>query len=125
VGGQSNLVTDDARNVVRLIVAKVIKGGAFAPSVTSILTPYVFPTLVKVYHDSQLELHSTAPDSTGYMPAQKHVKLNIRLNELITYAGQNAADSAAYDIIMYMVSDSAAASNPGFVTGYSNTHFVC
>jgi len=125
VGGQSNLVTDDARNVVRIIVCSVIKGSVFAPTVTSILTPFVFPALDRVYADKEVELHTTAVDSTGYIPAQKLVDMHVALNRVITYYGNLDSNETAHEIRVYMVSDSAAVSNPGFESGFIRVDFVC
>lgn len=119
-GGQSNLVTDDNHNTVRLVVASGLPT-TMAASFVSAFTLSQYPVnaeiLVGCQHvhlDKSIELPSPGPDSTGYMPSIKHFRAYVPINKYVTYGNIAPSDVTT---CLVAVSDSSAVSHPGFVTG--------
>jgi len=119
VGGQTNSVTDDRRNTVRLCLLLAESVSTFTYTVSDVLDPRLRPGLVRVLYDRVFELVTPGGDSTGYIPATKEMHLSIPINKIMTF-GQAAAGAAAaspYSLFLYVVSDSAGVPHPGFVDG--------
>lgn len=117
VGGQSNAVTDDAYNAFRIMLYE--NGGTAAPVAvftTSFLTPEISASMGTLLYDSKLLLATPGDDSTGYVPAVKLVDVNIPINRVYLYPTTNGLASPM-GLYLVMVSDSAAVSHPGFVSG--------
>jgi len=116
IGGQSNLVTDDAFNTVRISLVEGFPGTS--PSgwtVSSLLDPRYFTSMNKVWFDKIIVLRSPSKDSTGYMPAVKEFKVKIRLPRVpFLYTGNSGASIKNSELYLCMVSDSSLAPNPGF-----------
>lgn len=129
VGGQSNLATDDNRNTVRIILATwdassagpLAANGATIDSYISKNTT-VSRGLIKKHIDKIIELPTAGRDSTGYLPAIKLVKFFKKLRTFIRYYG-SASTNDNKKLILSMISDSAAVSNPGFTQGYYSVFF--
>jgi hypothetical protein len=116
VGGQSNLVSDDSYNTVRISLVEGFPGTS--PSgwnVASILDPRYFVSMNKVWYDQKFSLKSPGRDSTGYMPAVREFKIRILLPRVpflyTDVAGNTLKNSELY---LCMVTDSSLAPNPGF-----------
>jgi hypothetical protein len=117
VGGQSNVVTDDAYNLFRIIVYE--NAGTAAPpaiGVTAFLTPEITASMGKIFYDGLVMLHTPGLNSTGYIPAVKLVSVTIPIKKYIRYATTTGIGSPN-GIYLVMVSDSSAVSHPGFVAG--------
>lgn len=126
-GGQSNLVTDDNHNTVRIIAVRGVPA-VVATSLTASFTLSYAPIngetlsgVKEVLFDQQYELPSAGPDSTGYMPSIKHVKTYIPINRYFTYYSGGPSDDTVF---LSMVSDSTAVSHPGFVSGWLDVLFA-
>jgi len=117
VGGQSNLGTDDAYNVVAVRLLET--PGATTPNippVCGVVTPQSTKALSVLYSD-EYRLLSRCPDDTGYMPATRYQHCLIPINRVYTW---NQDEGDAYPmkrIYLQIVTDSAIASNPGLSVG--------
>lgn len=127
VGGQSNLATDDQRNVVRLVVA--ITDGSFTSGslsgigLTVPITNANVTGLLKKLTDVEIPLTSTARDSTGYMPAQRAISLMVNVGTAVEYNDSIGGFSPFPRINIFVISDSLIPPNPGFVSGFIQTQF--
>lgn len=119
VGGQSNIVTDDAYNTFRIVIASY--KGAIGP-ITPLGTagiPLHYPilqgllTVEKVYYDKTIVVASPGRDSTGYMPASRYIRITVPIKRLYNYS-QNAASTGMDHLVISCISDSAGAPNPGW-----------
>jgi len=130
VGGQSNLATDDNRNVVRIVLAWW-DGRSTTPCASNsvvindriALDDTTGIGLMKILYDRTLTLNSPGRDSTGYMPAQRFVKFSRRLLRRVPYTGSNG-QTGNRKLILSIISDSLVASNPGFVMGRAIFKFM-
>jgi len=119
VGGQSNSVSDDNRNVVRLsLILGVVGTAPSGYTCNTILDPRFTTGVVRVLWDRVLVLQSPGKDSTGYMPSSKEVRVRvpIRVGPLL-YSGTAANTIKGQELYFCVVSDSSAIPNPGFVNG--------
>lgn len=120
-GGQSNLGTDDNRNVVRILI--LITNGLTTAANLSNINAYVRPWhidgVVSVLYQGRFVLRSSARDSVGYMPAGQLVHIVRKTRQQITYSPL----TSNYHLLVHMISDSAIAPNPGFVSGYFRLRF--
>lgn len=118
-GGQSNLVTDDKENTLRVIIFDGVPGLTTGglPAINTTADPRYVNGLKHVYLDEYLMLVSPAPDSTGYMPAQTHYKRHFTLNRIQRYIGSGIGTTDVDTLYIYIISDSNLASHPGFIKG--------
>jgi hypothetical protein len=129
VGGQNNLVTDDSRNIVRIVMAVV--DASFGPSSlspVSLNTPITninVTGLIRVLADRTFNLRVYSADSTGYVPSQVAVSMKASVNSLFRYNDSIGGFSPVPEIYVMFLSDSSLPSNPGFVSGYLKTNFRC
>jgi len=125
VGGQSNIVTDDAYNTVRLVVAVTEPACTFATlTMNSILGPRDQSGVHQVLYDKVITLSSPGRDSVGYLPAVKTVSLNLPLRNLrVRFTGAGANTVSNETILIGVVSDSAAAPSPAFVSGQALLYY--
>jgi hypothetical protein len=123
VGGQNNLVTDDSYNVMRIAVfvgrSGLVTADWAARDINDPLLPGV-DGVVEVLVDRFIRLQVPAADSVGYIPATANVDIVRALNCECLY-GDSAISYPEGGLSLYfaMCSDSAAASHPGFTSGYS------
>lgn len=129
VGGQTNLVTDDNRNTMRIILAIWDATTATPCADNSIsLSSYlsrdriVGNGLIQKLFDKVIVLRTPGADSTGYLPAVQHIKRYIRFYRKLYYAGSSST-SCGRKIILSILSDSGAVPNPGFTSGFCNMYF--
>jgi hypothetical protein len=122
VGGQSNTNVDDSYNVVRIVVATY--NSSIAAPFTNLTLDLIlddrdaaFPGLIKVLYDKMFVLASPGSDTVGYLPATKSISIDIPLDEEIQFNGTGNNATTPTNIIIGMVTDSAAVPNPGFVSG--------
>jgi hypothetical protein len=122
VGGQTNTNVDDSYNVVRMVVATY--NSSVAAPFTNLTLDLVlddrdaaFPGLIKVLFDKFYVLSSPGGDTVGYLPATKPIKIDIPLDEEIQFNTVGVNSTSPTNIIIAMVTDSAAVPNPGFVSG--------
>lgn len=126
-GGQSNLVTDDNHNTVRLLLVRGVPSTmatALGASLTLSSAPINAENIsgvTEVLYDQTVELPSPGPDSTGYMPALKHVKTYIPVNRYFTFHSTGLSDDC---VVLAAVSDSTAVSHPGFTSGWLDVLFT-
>lgn len=122
VGGQTNVVADDKYNVFRVMVMEGVPT-TLAASLVSYLTvggyvaPQSYPGLIHVYKDVVVDLPSPSRDSTGYMPAMRHVKFRVPIGKDFTYTGVAGATVSGRTLLVTGISDSSAIPHPGFVAG--------
>lgn len=122
VGGQSNLVTDDSYNTVRMVCfvgrAGLVTADWAARNIDDPVLPGV-DGVKQVLVDRVITLQVPALDSTGYIPATKHVAWETNLSLQVEYGEAAASVPAGSDsLYLALVSDSAAAPNPGFTVGF-------
>jgi hypothetical protein len=117
VGGQANVVLDDARNVVRLSLLYCNPGGVTGANYNAgaVLDPRFMTGLEKVYYDELISLVTPGRDSTGYLPACAVVSRRIPVNRSLTWVTNAWAQPNT--LILAACSDSAAVPNPGFSSG--------
>lgn len=118
VGGQSNIVTDDQRNTVRIAVVKApyswTPSGLFnliAASDERVLQ------VNRILFDKTFLLMSPGRDGTGYMPSGAQLDIDIPLSGKIIFNSASAASDIGDVFFIVMVSDSTVNPNPGFVSG--------
>jgi len=118
-GGQVNVITDDNRNTMRVVVSETVPGFTWGGGLTlnSILDPRVFNGLFRVLRDETIIMESPGRDSVGYLPAMHHFKFRIPLNMDVNYTGTGANVDSSRTFTLSIVSDSAVAPSPGFVSG--------
>lgn len=122
VGGQSNFVTDDPFNAVRIIVAVVAPGFVSADMAVYSISSHIQPGVVKIERkvvDRIINLQVPAKDSVGYIPASSRVSVRLPMNVTCVY-DQAGSDfpTAGSSLAMMMVSDSSVAPHPGFTSGH-------
>jgi len=117
VGGQTNVVTDDAYNSFRIVVFSHTVGSTITFSMTDLLDPRFNQGLRRVFYDQSFALPSPGRDSTGYMPAVRKIEIAIPLNFMQLYTGSGATAVAQEELAIGMVSDSVGVPNPGFESG--------
>lgn len=122
VGGQTNTNVDDSYNVVRMVVATY--NSSIAAPFNNLTLDLVlddrdanFNGLIKVLYDKFFILSSPGGDTVGYLPATKSINIDLPLDEEIQFNGTGANTTTPTNIIIAMVTDSAAVPNPGFVSG--------
>lgn len=123
VGGQSNIATDDNRNIVRIVLAWWDSSSASpctangATISTRIQRDEVYGRgLIKMLFNRTYILRSPGPDSTGYMPAMCHVKIWKKMRKYVPYSG-TAGTTAGMKLILSIISDSALPPSPSFIQG--------
>jgi len=118
MGGQSNVAGDDKYNQFRMVVVESTMAAiaTFNPSIVSSVSPRSFPGIKKVLYDQNFDMASPGPDSVGYMPPVRHIKWSIPLTGKMMFSSPAAGTQTEYTILVSLVSDSAAAPSPGFVS---------
>jgi len=122
VGGQSNVVADDRHNQFRIVFLEGYVGlgagtltGAWG--ITSPAEPRYAAGVIRVLKDMLISLTSPGPDSTGYMPVQVNVAVDVPYHKRVLFSSAAAGTTSGTTLYCYMISDSAAAPNPGFNSG--------
>lgn len=128
VGGQTNLVTDDRYNTVRITVftgAPGIGVGGINWSLNAIADPRTCNGVERILYDEVVTLRSFSRDSTGYMPAQRAVRFSVSLSgRRQLFSALTSGSQSCSTVYLYMVSDSAAVANPGFVSGVASISWI-
>lgn len=133
--GSDELATDDPYNVVRMMVALWYGGGGTTPLGTAGVTLNQPVTkdqnsrnfLMRKYVDKYIPLEVTSTEKgagDGYTPQLKTVRYYKRFKKPIGI--QFGDDNAIYPdkrLMISFLSDSTAATSPGFVAGYWMLHF--
>jgi hypothetical protein len=118
-GGQSNLVTDDVYNSVRLVVVLASDTLVAADWATILLrTPAVvglWPKVRRFLLDKTVVLSTYGPDSVGYVNKVVRREFTVPVNITLEWDGVNATDHSSNTLYFAMISDSAAVSHPGLV----------
>jgi hypothetical protein len=123
VGGQSNVITDDAYNQVRIVVYTMGSNNALTFDLTASLDPRVQQNLKHVYLDKLITLHSPARDSVGYLPAIREVNFKVSMQFNQDYVSLAVNATTGDYLAIAMVSDSTAVPHPGFVSGMIDVIF--
>jgi hypothetical protein len=124
-GAQSNLITDDAYNEVRVMVIEGAPNISWATiDINAVVETKKFQYLHRVLVDRRIMLKVPARDSTGYLPALKPVHMEVPLDMWVDFFAEAGNFTTSRSLYLYMVSDSAVVPNPGFVTGYFNLEFT-
>ena len=122
--GATNSTFDDKYNVVRIIIGVApYQPGVFQPlGSLSLHEPLERvrnqgQLISKKLYDRVITLQSPGPDSTGYMPHLKTIRIKRRMRLPVLFAddGANYPDKVLFIAIK---SDSSAAPNPAFVQGW-------
>jgi len=137
VGGASENLLDDPYNVVRIIVG-VYNDTAIAPmtSAGATINTDVFKGcygnldsyLVKKLYDKYIPLQVTGNEKgggDGYTPSVKNIRFTkvFKKGLLVKYPNDANQANPSRRLIVSMISDSGAVSNPGFATGYLTMEF--
>jgi len=125
--GDTNTLTDDAYNTVRISVVWAVPGTSFATySIGSILGPRECPGLLGVIFDKKIDLVSSGRDTVGYVPAVKSVRFNVKVNRnnFIVFSGTGANSDTSATIYLLEVSDSYFPNHPGWVGGSAMLQYV-
>jgi len=117
LGGQSNIVTDDVYNCVRVVVFKARSDFSAAFTLTTVFSPAMLAGIERVYFDRTVPLIPPGHDTTGYQTAVRQLNLVVPLRTRLSYQSANANSSDPSRIFLGLVSDSVAASNPGLAAG--------
>lgn len=120
--GAANLATDDARNVVRIVVFLGDANFQSNISTSTFVHPNTIQGLYAIYHDKLYLVNTTARDSTGYIQTQIPVKINCRINHLIKY-NSDTGSLVGQRIYVWFCSDSAIVPHPGFTSGFMAVGF--
>lgn len=129
-GGQNGLLTDDNYNIFRIVIGKYT--GQTATPLASASVGLNSPikkdwnngrgTLIQKYVDRYIPLDVASTEKgagDGYTPKLKIFKYYKRFkNFVVTYA-DDTTNYPSSRLIMSFISDSAAVTNPGFVSGYA------
>lgn len=116
LGAQTNSVADDPYNTVRIVVFR----GTPATTMTGTLTVTnpidrrFYPGVLDLMYDCTRTLNVNAKDSTGYVAVAADWEFSIPCDIPIEYGSAAASAPINQEIVMQMVSDSAAVVNPGF-----------
>ena len=123
-GGQSNTAVDDSINTVRLILftgAPNLSAAAAATawSLNKPGDPARMGGCYSVLLDVTLVLVSPGRDSTGYLPAARHVNYVVSLRQALPELMFSGSDGTTNHtgVYLFALSDSSAMPNPGFVSG--------
>lgn len=116
VQGVVDGIADDRYNVVRIVLATHSAGNAPTIPLSTPISRSNTRYLEEVLYDKTVVLYSPAPDSTGYLPAIKHIDRTIPVNRKFNYYSHTGG-ATPIELSLIMVSDSAAVPNPGFVQG--------
>lgn len=121
-GGQANSALDDRVNTVRMILGLWTSATPMATIGTA--NPLDAPLLknlnsggllLRKYLDRRISLVSPGRDSTGYMTAQRLVKIYYRFRKPIVI--NYSASAVNRNLVLSIVSDSSAVPSPGFTSG--------
>lgn len=125
-GAQSNLVTDDAYNEVRIMIIEGEPNTSWAANIllNTVVEPKTVQYLHRVIMDKRVMLKVPAKDSTGYLPALVPINISQKLDFTVNYMSEAGNFTTYRSLYLYMCSDSALVPNPGFVTGYMNLEFT-
>lgn len=122
-GGQANSAVDDRVNTVRMILGlwtsatPMASIGAPNPLDAPLMKNFNSGgLLLRKFVDKRISLVSPGRDSTGYITAQRLVKLYYRFKKpiMINYS----AATVNRHLVLSLVSDSSAVPSPGFTSGY-------
>lgn len=130
VGGQVNSVTDDSRNIIRMVIALWEGNAGQTPLATAGATinsdiradATTGNGLIRKYVDKVIELKSPGVDSSGYMPAVFHVKKFLRLRSKIKY--MSATSSTAQRRLVVSCGDTPRPPFSTFAVRFSYSFFV-
>lgn len=118
LGAQTNSVSDDAYNAVRISIVSGEPALATAspahPGLHGPWDPRVQVGLKRVIFDQLFVVTTPAKDSTGYIAAAAPFQIDLRHPITLEYIGSSAASPRNETLYLVVVSDSVAVVNPGF-----------
>lgn len=116
LGAQTNSVADDPYNTMRVVLFRGLPATTLTGSLTvnNAIDRRFFPGLLEVLYDRTVTLNVHAKDSTGYIAVAKDWEFALDCDIPIEYGSAAAAAPVNQEIVLQMVSDSAAVVNPGF-----------
>lgn len=126
-GGQSNLATDEKTNYVRIMIMSTQQGASPTPlpNFDLPINRQTVPNVMKVYIDRMISLQTPGRDSTGYLPATRMVKFNVKLRKpFVIKFPQSGSTTPVVDLICWAVSDSSVVPNPGFLNGWLRVFYT-
>jgi len=124
IGGQSNLATDDNRNLLRVAIVDSVYPATGTFNVSALLDSREMLGVTHTYYDRLMELNSPGADSTGYMPAGASLKCIVPINRSYKFVGNGAHNCWPISLQFWIVSDSTAVSHPGAVAGNVTMRFI-
>jgi len=131
-GAQSNIVTDDAYNNLRIVVARYTgTAGGITPlgssgggvNFSGPVVPGYGQNCLQVYYDKTHSLQSPGRDSVGYIATAKPISIKLKLNMLCTFQGTGSGSNNDH-IVVSCISDSLVAPNPGWTFYSAALHFT-
>lgn len=128
VGG----ITDDAYNVIRMVIGH-FNGNTAAPMTAAGIGidmqidrhSHTLTKLVKKYLDKYITLVPANVITAGYTPQLKMFKYYKKFPKGITvHYGDDTSSHYDHNLVVSMISDSAAAVDPGFINGYMKVSYT-
>lgn len=128
--GSGGVLTDDPYNIMRIVIGKY-SGQTTTPLATAGVTinqPIKKDwtsgrgTLIQKYVDRYVPLMVASTEKgggDGYTPALKRFKYYKRFKNFVISYNDDTTNYPSQRLIMSLISDSAAVTNPGFVAGYA------
>lgn len=128
--GSGSVLTDDPYNIMRIVIGKYT-GQTATPLATAGITMHqpikkdwsdARGTLIQKYVDRYvpLEVQSTEKGGgDGYTPALKSFRYYKRFKNFVITYNDDTNNYPNQRLIMSVISDSGAVTNPGFVAGYT------
>lgn len=128
--GANQVVTDDAYNVMRIVIGKYATQTAtpLATAGISINDPIkkdwnnARSTLIQKYCDRYVPLMVTSTEKgagDGYAPQLKKFKFYKRFRNFVVTYNDDTINYPSSRLLLGFISDSAAVTNPGFICGYT------
>jgi len=130
MNGVSNLITDDNRNLFRLVIGIWDNSTTPCQAVPVLMWEKVTKALnsegniMRILYDKTFSLCAVGRDSTGYLPMTRNVYYKKRFKPALKITwSDDTSDYPDKRLVVSMMSDSAAVSNPGFITGFLNLSY--
>jgi len=103
----------DASNLFRIVLFLAKAGWTTVNALSYEIRPG-YNNVVKVFYDRYFSLVYSDTQDPGFQKTDKEIRIAIPLRTKIAY---NADNDSSVSLLLYMVSDSAAVTHPGFVCG--------
>ncbi len=118
-GGQTNAITDDAYNTVRIVVVEasdtLVAGDWSSVTIDTPAVVGVWPKVRRFLFEKFVSISSYGLDSTGYIARIARLDYDFPIGGELEWDSTGGTDHAASTLYVACISDSGAVTNPGFV----------